>query len=147
MGAVRVRAVLAVIVGVVALALTACGGGASDEAKIKQTVVRELAAIANGDGATACSLATAAGRAKLERDNPGHTCEQLIRLAATALPESAKEALRAAHVNRVTITGNTATVSDSDITSSKGSLASIFQSGTPPTVLTKQSDGSWKISG
>jgi hypothetical protein len=135
---------------VVALTIAGCGGqgsGASDVAKVKQTLLREFAAVANGDGATACSLATASGRAKLQSAVPGASCEEVVKVAAQRLPGSVKEGLLTAKVNRVTIRGETATVQDADITSSRGSLAGFLQPGSAPTTLTKQSDGSWKISG
>jgi hypothetical protein len=147
------RDLLAAGAGTLIVALTGCGGGGggggSDVTKVKQTLRRELVALATGDGATVCSLATASGRTKLENAVPGASCEHVVQLVAQRLPESVKEGLRTAKIGRVTISGKTATVQDSDITSSKGSLAGFLQPGpgSAPTVLTKQPDGSWKISG
>lgn len=137
--------------GVVAIAVAGCGGSASsqsgDVANVKQTIVRELAALANGDGAAACSLATASGRAQVEKAVPGSSCEQVVTIVAQHLPQSVKQGMLSAHVNRVSINGETATVQDADITSSQGSLKPFLTPGSAPTKLVKQSDGSWKISG
>jgi hypothetical protein len=148
------RDLLAAGAGTLIVALTGCGGGGgggggSDVTKVKETLRRELAALANGDGATVCSLATASGRTKLENAVPGASCEHVVQLVTQRLPEPVKEGLRTAKIGRVAISGKTATVQDSDITSSKGSLAGFLQPGpgSAPTVLTKQPDGSWKISG
>ena len=78
---------------------------------------------------------------------PGASCEEVVKLFAQRIPMPLKEGLLTATVKRVTISGNTATVQDADVTSSRGTLAGFFQPGSAPTTLTKQSDGSWKISG
>jgi hypothetical protein len=106
--------------------------------------MREFTALANGDGATACSLTTAAGRTKLQNAVPGATCAQVVTLVSQRLPPNVKQGLRTARVNKVTINGNTATVQNSDISTGQGSLAG-FTSGS--TTLMKQPDGTWLISG
>jgi hypothetical protein len=141
-----VRRTLTVLVA--GIVVTACGGSgvrASDEQKVKQTVIQDMAAVADGDGATACSLATQSGRAQLERAVPGKTCEQIVALFSARLPNSAKDGLRTAHISKVNIRGNTATVPNSAITSTRGDLHGYTDSG-PPVALAKQPDGSWKIS-
>jgi ketosteroid isomerase-like protein len=120
-------------------------GGDGDIAKVKQTLTREMMAVAAGDSATACSLATPAGQARLARAVSGGSCEEVITLVAKHLPPALKAGLESAKVNRVTISGDTATVQDSDITSTRGSLAGFLQPGSAPTVFQKQPDGSWKI--
>jgi ketosteroid isomerase-like protein len=141
---------LSVGAGVVALTIAACGGqssGSTDVAKVKQTVVRELAALANGDGATACSLATASGRAKVQSAIAGASCEEVVKRFAQQVPQRVKDGMLTAKVKHVTIKGDTATVANADITSSRGTLAGFLQPGSAPTMLTKQADGSWKLSG
>jgi hypothetical protein len=110
-------------------------------------MTHELMAVARGDGVTACSLATPTGQARLAKSIPGATCRQVVSLLADRLSPAIKDGLGSAHVTRVTISGDTATVQDSDISSTRGSLAGLLQPGSPPTVLTKQPDGTWKISG
>jgi hypothetical protein len=124
-----------------------CGSGSDDTARVKQTMTRELKSAADGDGATACSLATPSGQAKLARAVPGSTCEQVISLLSQRLPSQVKEGLRSAEIKKVTVNGDTATVQDADITSARGNLGGFLQPGSPPTILTKQPDGTWKISG
>jgi len=140
----RIGAVTALLVGFL---VAGCGGGTDDVAKVKQTMTRFLAAMADGDGATACSLATASAQAKLERASPGTSCEQDVSILSGRLSSEIKDGLRSAQIKKVTIDRDTATVQDADITSTRGSLTGFLQPGSAPTVLKKQSDGSWKISG
>jgi hypothetical protein len=143
-------AAYAMVGSLAVLALVGCGGGAGgdgDLAKIQQTLQRDFAAIANGDGGTACALATPSGQAKLEQAVPGASCEQIVTLVAQRLPERTKDALRSAQINRVTINGDTATVQDAGITSQRGSFSGFLHPGSAPGVLKRQPDGSWKIAG
>jgi hypothetical protein len=144
---VRVRLAGATVALLAVVLAVGCGGGSDDTAKIKQTIRRELTALADGDGATGCSLATPARQAKLVRALPGAmTCDQVIKAVGQRLPASVKDGLRSAQVKKVTVHGNTATVQDADITSARGNIAAFLQPGSPPTVLTEQPDGTWKIS-
>jgi hypothetical protein len=127
------------------VALAACGS-ASDVQKIKETVTRQLAAIANGDGKTACSLATESGRKQLEGGG-GASCEQVVAFLSRMMAGSLKEGLRTVRIKRVTINGDNATIQDADITSRRGNLVGFTQAGaSTQTTLVKQSDGSWKVS-
>ena len=141
----RALAAIAVMAGVVG-----CGGSsssASDTAAVQQTVTKVLHALGSGDGKTVCSLATKDGQSALAKAVPHSTCAQVVDLVSVHLSSAVKQALESAKVGKVTISGNHASVSDSAITSSKGSLKGFLQTGSAPTKLTKQSDGSWKISG
>jgi len=126
-----------------------CSRGAasrSDVMRVKQTMTRELAALASGEGTLACSLTTISGRKKIERQVPGFGCEAIVALYGRKQTKPAKEALRTAHIRKVTINGDTATIRNADIVSARGSLHGVV----PPSgvnILTKQHDGSWKISG
>jgi hypothetical protein len=135
------------VLALAALAFAGCGSSVSDATKVKQVLTREMAALAAGDGATACSLATAAGQAKLSRAVPGATCREVIALLASRLPAAIKEGLTSAQITKVTVSGNTATVQDADITSTRGSLSGFLQPRSAPTTFQKQPDGNWKISG
>jgi hypothetical protein len=143
---VRVGLITALLTGTL-VAGCGGGGGGSDVTNVKQSLTRELAALADGDGATACSLATAAGQARLEQAVSGASCERVVKLLAERLPAQVKAGLRSAQINKVTVNGDTATVQDADITSTRGSLSGFLQPGSAPTVLKKQPDGTWKISG
>lgn len=142
MRVIRVAALLA------AVALAGCGGRESnDVAAVKKTLTRTLSALADGDGATVCSLATPSGQAELRSAVPGATCEHVVRLVATKLTPELKDGLRSAHINMVTVHERTATVDDRDITSTRGNLKGFRDPGSPATVFMKQPDGTWKISG
>jgi hypothetical protein len=129
--------------------LAGCGSSTSsaDAAKIEQTVMAELADLANGNGAAACALATPTGQTELASASPNHTCVAAIDLVSENLSPAIKQALLHAKVNKVVITGGSATVSNADITSTAGSLTSFLNPSTTPTVLVKQPNGSWEIAG
>jgi hypothetical protein len=143
------------LAGVIAVALsvgvTACGGSggssSADTTAVQRTVTQVLHALASGNGATVCSLATPAGRGTLAKALPHSTCTRVVDLVSAHLSATQKQALGTAKVGKVTINGDHATVPDTSITSAKGSLKGFLQSGAAPTRLTKQSDGSWRISG
>jgi hypothetical protein len=132
----------------VAVVVTGCGGGggSSDSAKVKQTVKSAFTALATGNGSGFCALATAAGQATLAKTLPGSTCAKVVTLVSEHLSAQQKTGLRNAQVNKVTISGDHATVKNSDISTSKGTLKGFLTAGAP-TMLTKGSDGSWKLSG
>jgi tripartite-type tricarboxylate transporter receptor subunit TctC len=138
----------AIMVTATALVAAGCGGGLDDTAKVKQTMTRYLSAVGAGDGATTCSLLTPSGQAAFERFKraAAGSCPLLVTVFNAGLPAQVKTALRHAQIKKITINGNTATVRHADITSTKGDLSSVVPPGSPPTVLTKQSDGSWKLS-
>jgi hypothetical protein len=133
----------------VSASLAACGGGSSsnDVAQIKQTVSRAFGALATGDGATLCSLATPAGQKELASGLPHSTCAAVVKLVSVHLSPQQKAGLESVQVKKVEINGNQATVSDADLTSARGTLKGFIDPKSPPTKLTKQSDGSWKLSG
>ncbi len=131
-----------------AVLLAGCGGsGSSDADKVKQALTRELSAIATGDTTTACSLATPSGQAKLAKAIPGGTCKSVVALVSQHLSAQVKVGLRSAQIRRVTINGDTALVRDADITSTRGTLSGFIGPGSAHTMLKKQPDGSWKLSG
>ncbi|HEX3873096.1 MAG TPA: hypothetical protein VHW26_03045 [Solirubrobacteraceae bacterium] len=128
--------------------LAGCGSSeTADTAKIKRVVTSELADLAAGKGGAACALATPLGQAQLASGSSAHTCSAAIDEVSAHLSAAIKDGLRTAQVNKVTITGGSATVSDADITSTQGSLRGFLNPASAPTVLTKQPDGSWEIAG
>jgi hypothetical protein len=131
---------------VVSSVLTGCGGS-SDASKVTETITRAFHALATGDGATLCSLATEAGQKTLAAGVPHASCEDVVKLVAVHLTASQKAALESVQIKRVEINGDRATVSDAALASTRGSLKGFINPGSPPTRLTKQSDGNWKLSG
>ncbi len=126
-----------------------CGGAdtGADAAKIKQTVTQELGDLARGDGPGACALATPTGQTELASASPHKTCPEAITLVSQNLAPEVKQGLLSVKVNKVTITGGSATVNNADITSTQGTVSSFLDPASAPTVLVKQPDGSWKIAG
>jgi nitrous oxide reductase accessory protein NosL len=145
-GSLSIRLLAAVVVSAV---LAACGGGSSnnDAAQVKQTVTRAFRALATGDGATVCSLATPAGQKTLAAALPHSTCPTVIKLVSVHLSPQQKAGLESVQIKKVEVNGIHATVSDADLTSAHGTLKGFINPNSPPTKLTKQSDGSWKLSG
>jgi ketosteroid isomerase-like protein len=131
-----------------AAGLVGCGGSSgssADTAAVQQTVTKVLHALGSGDGATVCSLATKDGQAALAKALPHSTCPQVVDLVSAHLSSAQKQGLQSAKVGKVKVDGDHASVPSSAITTSKGTLKGFLQGA--PTKLTKQSDGSWKISG
>jgi hypothetical protein len=140
----RVTLIFAVSLGLVA---AGCGGsGGSDSAKITHVVETAFHDVAAGNGTGFCSLATTAGQATLAKTVPGYTCAKVVNLVSQHLSSAQKAGLTHAHVKRASVNGSSATVSDADVTTTQGTLKG-FLDGKTPTRLSKQSDGSWKISG
>jgi hypothetical protein len=136
----------AVVLALSLVALPGCGSSKSDADRAKDTMKSFLAALAKGDGTKACSLADGSGRARLvQASNSRLTCAGVIAAISRRLPANVKTALENADVKRVNVTGSTATIKGTDITSSKGSLGGFLSGGTP-TKLVKEG-GSWKLSG
>ncbi len=136
--------------GVIAVVgLAGCGGGSSsaDRAKVSDTVSRVLHALGQGDGATVCSLTTESGQRTLARQVPHSTCAQVVKLVGEHLSPAQKAGLESAKVGKVDVKGSHASVPNSSITSPRGTLKGFLAAGAAPTRLTRQSDGSWKISG
>jgi hypothetical protein len=148
---VRLTGALGLAVAVsVSVAVAGCGGGGgggADAASVKQTVRRALTALADGDGPAFCALATAGAQAELARTTPGAGCPQVVRRISHQLSPKVKLALRNARVGTVTIKDDQASIRDGDITSTRGTLKGFLQASAPPTRLTRQSSGTWKISG
>lgn len=131
----------------------ACGSSSSasstadNATQVKHTLTTVFHALASGDGKTLCSLATPQGRQRLAAALPHTSCAGIVKLVTAHLSHAQKAALASIQIKKVTVHGSVATVSDTAITSTRGSLAGFIQPGSAPTTLTKQPDGSWKISG
>lgn len=132
---------------VISLVVAACGGGSADASKAAQTLTRAFHALATGDGATVCALATPAGQKSLAAAVPGSTCTKVVNLVSAHLTGSQKAALGSVQVKNVSVHGREATVRAADIASRHGSFRGFLSAKSAPTKLQKQSNGSWKIEG
>lgn len=140
-----------IVVGASAV-LAGCGssGQTSTNADVqhaKATVVRAFHALASGDGATVCSLTTASGRRTLAASLPHASCAKVVALASRRLTPAQRAALASIEVKHVAVSGRRAAVTDADLRSRHGSLQGFINPSSAPTALSKQPDGSWKISG
>ena len=132
---------------VLSLAVAACGGGSADASRAAQTLTRAFHALATGDGATVCGLATPGGQKSLAAAVPGSTCEKVVNLVSAHLTSSQKAALGSVQVKNISVHGAVATVRAADIRSKHGSFRGFLSAKSAPTKLQKQSNGSWKIEG
>ena len=131
---------------VTSLVLLGCGGGGGgDEQAVKNTVTQFMSSLAKGDGAKACSLATAQAQQRLtaQGSGAGGSCPAIITAISKRLPPQIKQGLETAKVKKATVKGDTATVADSDISSSAGNLGPFLGGGS--TTLKKEG-GTWKLS-
>jgi hypothetical protein len=142
----RVTLILAILLGLIAAGCGGGGGGGSDSAKVTKVVETAFHDVAAGNGTGFCSLATRAGQATLAKTLPGYTCAKVVNLVSQHLSSAQKAGLMHAQVKRASVKGSAATVSDADVSTTQGTLKG-FLDGKTPTRLSKQSDGSWKISG
>jgi hypothetical protein len=142
------RSACAGTLAAVVLSVAGCGaGGGADAAAVKRTVQRALTALADGDGAAFCALATPSARAELRRTTPGATCPEVVRRISEQLTPPITLALRHARVGAVTLRGNRASIRAGQITSAQGSLKGFLQAAAPPTTLVRQANGTWRITG
>ena len=132
------------------VALAGCSSSSSppdDTTKIKQTLVGEFADMAHGNGDSACKRMTSDEQRKIaDQWKQGSTCPDAIKSVSENLTDDVKKGMLSVKVNKVTINGNTATVANSDISSSEGDVSSLL-TDSEPTEFTKQSNGDWLISG
>ncbi|HET9104055.1 MAG TPA: hypothetical protein VFN55_11950 [Solirubrobacteraceae bacterium] len=132
---------------VAGLALAGCGGQSADASHAAQTLTRAFHALAAGDGATVCALATPAGQRSLAAAVPGAGCAKVVDLVSAHLTGAQRAALGTVRVTGVSVHGAQASVRARDITSRRGSLRGFLAKSSAPTRLRRQPDGSWKIEG
>jgi hypothetical protein len=144
---------IASIATLAGLLISSCGGGgggsSEDEAAVKQTVEQFMHSVASGDGPTACALATPDAQGKLLQavGQSGGDCVQVVGVVSAGFSPATRDGLATATVTKVGFDGDTATVEDKDVTSSAGDLSTFLDPNSPPILLTKQPDGTWRISG
>jgi hypothetical protein len=135
-------ALLGVLVG-------ACGGSSSQTDKAKSAVTGFFRAVADDKGDPACNLLTDAAVGELDKiafslTAPG-SCPEAIRIVNRQLDSDAKKALKSAKVNRVTITGDRASVADNDIVLKSGGTTGLFRNSNPEPLQLQKVGGDWKI--
>jgi hypothetical protein len=148
----RLRRWAAGLVGLLALTVVAagCGESDSDEEAVKSTVAGFLEDVADGDGGAGCARLTEAGvrefsSAAFFLQAPA-TCPEAIKVANGQLSDDQKKALRTAKVNRVTVSGERATVADSDIELDvEGDGSILFLNNDPKPFQLEKSGDSWRI--
>jgi hypothetical protein len=143
-----VRGVRVGVVGglLVAVLVGACGSSMNDAAMVRRAVERQLAAVANANGAVACGLANPAGQASLAKAVPGLTCERAISVVSHNLPFGLKAALRAAKIKNVDVSGENATVRYTVLASEQRDLTGSPVRESALMTLRKQQNGIWKVS-
>ncbi|MGI9023062.1 MAG: hypothetical protein ACR2HV_07515 [Acidimicrobiales bacterium] len=138
------------LAAVVAIVVAGCGGSTSDSDKAKSTVTEFFEAVANGKGDTACALLTDSAIKELNSAafllRAPASCAEAIETFNRQLSSDDKKSLKSAKVNRVTVTGDRATVADNDIVLTSGGEAGLFRNNDPRPVALEKIGSDWKIS-
>lgn len=102
----------------IAVALAGCGTAPSgDEADVVHTVEQFMTAFRTGDGETVCGLSLRNGEVVTSADAGWQECVDSVPKLASVMAERYKEAgITSTTVKKATVSGDTATVSASDIT-------------------------------
>jgi len=128
---------VAVIVGLLAIAVNVGGCEGGDENTPEGVLKAFGQAAADGDGERACGLLTGPAQRSLAF---GSSCASSVN--EVSFGEEEKKALRSVTIRNIHVTGNRATVQDRDISSEEGQLPP--ETDTDPTVL-ERIDGKWRI--
>ena len=137
-----------------ALLVCSCGGAnpvaPSARAHIRATIVTFMRELAAANGKVACEGLTDSGQNSVigaigpELANFGiDTCAQTVAVTGSQLTAKLRRALLAVRVGSVSVTGSSAIVSWSQITSPSGDLAAFF--GHPRTMRLRATGGFWQI--
>lgn len=148
------RLTAAVCLGAAALALllAGCGGSSasSDRTKIRAVVSNFLYALAHGDGTVACAHATVAGQNAIvsaigpELQNFGiYGCKDAVYVTGAQMKHAARHALETARIAKIELSGTTASIPVSAITSPHGNVD--VELGTTKPVQLVDSYGVWEI--
>lgn len=140
----RASLAAAVLLGVVA---AGCGSTASPSPQataVERTVSASLADLSRADGRAFCSLMTASGRDKLAHTLHGYTCTSLMSMIALNLSPQQRAALAHVSVSGVTVRGDTALVSVTDL-HLNDVVEGVFSPKAGPTELIRVSHNTWRI--
>jgi hypothetical protein len=148
----RARRLLVVLLVVLAgaLGVAGCGDDESDEAKVENTVTGFFDNVADGEGQAACARLTDSAVKELSAAafllQAPASCQEAVELTAKQLGDEEKKALKSADVSRVTVTGERATVADTDIEVDLEGQSSVFRNNDPKPIELQKSGDDWKIS-
>jgi hypothetical protein len=106
-----------------------------------------LGDLASGDGRAFCRLVTPPERARLARALARPTCAAAMHAVGAGLTPAHRAALRHVEVNRVTVSGTTASVSAAEIATPGDPGRGFLNDDGKPTTLVRRADGRWLISG
>ena len=145
------RRLLAVFLVVLAAALGVAGcGEESEEDKVESTITDFFDSVADGQGQNACARLTDSAVKELSAAafllQAPASCQEAVERTAKQLDDEEKKALKSATVNRVTVTGNRATVADTDIQVDLEGQSSVFRNNDPNPIELQKSGDDWKIS-
>jgi hypothetical protein len=143
----RLPLAMAAAAGIAVAGCGTAGSGSAGEAQVRRTVQAALGDLAAGDGHAFCALATPAERARLARALARPGCPAAMHAVSAGLTPAHRAALRHVEVGRVTVSGDTATVSAADIATPDDPGKGFLSDHGQPTTLVRRSDGSWLISG
>lgn len=141
-----------VVAALLATALVAagCGDPESEEDKVKDTVTGFFSDVAEGEGQAGCARLTDSAVKELSAAafllQAPASCQEAVELASRQLGDEEKNALKSAKVNRVTVTGDRATVTDSDIELDLEGQSSVFRNNDPKPIQLEKSADDWRIS-
>ena len=145
----RLASVVAAL-AVTALVVAGCGDSESEEDRVKDTVTGFFDDVAEGEGQAGCARLTDSAVKELSAAafllQPPASCQEALEAASRQLGDEEKEALKSAKVIRVTVTGDRATVSDSDIELDLEGQSSVFRNNDPKPVQLEKSGEDWRIS-
>jgi hypothetical protein len=141
------RAVRTAVIGLIGgTALAGCGIDTTREQNaVRRTLQRELVAIAEGDGATACALLTPNGRAIMRQGGQGHSCRWTVAYVSRFLPPDVKLGMHNAAIDKVIVSGAIGLVYDDHVHARQGNLQPLLNPGGAPNILVLQPDGTWQI--
>lgn len=136
-----------ITLAVAAAGLTACGGGTTDEAAVRQTMGDWFQRLGAGEGAAACRLLTDEARRDFEataEEMIGQaSCDAVSGFFSLGLTDAERDAFGDVQIRRTTITGDRATVRDEDVVIPAGLLPQAERDDEP--TLLRKVDGRWLI--
>lgn len=145
----RTAAVLAALL-VAVIGVAGCGESESDEDKVEATVTGFFDDVAGGKGDAACARLTGSAVRELSAAafllQAPASCPEAIKLVNDQLSDDEKDSLKSAKVNRAIVTGDRATVADSDIEVELEGQSGLFRNNDPKPWQLEKAGDDWKIS-